>query len=227
MTTFQRARSAEQREERRRAILDTAATMLTEMPVADLSLNNLSRRVCLAKSNVLRYFDSREAVLLELLDGHWQSWLTELADDGPADVNTDADAAPDDRIDALAAAMAGSLAGRPVFCDLLASQAAVLERNVSAQVAAEFKRTAVRRVSELALLARRHVPELDAADAFRFAGATVMTAGGLWAHTQPGPGMLEAYRSDPELADLRLDFIVTLQDLLTVLLAGLLARAAR
>lgn len=222
MTTFQRARSAEQRAERRRAILDTAATMLTEMPVSDLSLNNLSRRVCLAKSNVLRYFDSREAVLLDLLDGHWQSWLAELAD-----VDPDADANPDSRIDGLAAAMAGSLAGRPVFCDLLASQAAVLERNVSARVAADFKRTAVRRVSELALLARRHVPELDAADAFRFAGATVMTAGGLWAHTQPGPGMLEAYRSDPELADLRLDFIGTLQDLLTVLLAGLLARAAR
>lgn len=59
--TFQRARSEEQREGRRRAILDTAAAMLTEMPVADLSLNELSRRVGLAKSNVLRYFESREA----------------------------------------------------------------------------------------------------------------------------------------------------------------------
>ncbi|MEU6392218.1 hypothetical protein [Streptomyces sp. NPDC046939] len=34
------------------------------MPVAKVSLNGLSRRVGLAKSNVLRYFESREAILL-------------------------------------------------------------------------------------------------------------------------------------------------------------------
>src|ERR1044072_10039307 len=74
-TTFQRARSDEQRALRSQAILDTAAAMLEEMPVAALSLNELSRRVGLAKSNVLRYFDSREAVLLELLDAAWREWL--------------------------------------------------------------------------------------------------------------------------------------------------------
>src|SRR5919202_5097647 len=74
-TTFQRARSDEQRALRRQAILDTAAAMLNEMPVSDLSLNELSRRVGLAKSNVLRYFDSREAVLLELLDSLTREWL--------------------------------------------------------------------------------------------------------------------------------------------------------
>src|ERR1039457_1529560 len=85
MTTFQRARSEEQREVRRRAILDAAAAMLAEMPVAQVTLNELSRRVGLAKSNVLRYFESREAVLLELLDSAWQDWLGGLGPDlGPA-----------------------------------------------------------------------------------------------------------------------------------------------
>ena len=76
--TFQRARSEEQRAIRRRAILDTAAAMLDEMPVAEVTLIELSRRVGLAKSNVLRYFESREAVLLELLDDFLGSWLAEL-----------------------------------------------------------------------------------------------------------------------------------------------------
>ena len=65
MAVFQRARSEEQREARRQAILGAAAAMLAEMPVAEITLNELSRRVGLAKSNVLRYFESREAVLLE------------------------------------------------------------------------------------------------------------------------------------------------------------------
>ena len=51
--------------------------MLEEMPVAEVSLNELSRRVGLAKSNVLRYFESREAVLLELLLDFLGSWLAE------------------------------------------------------------------------------------------------------------------------------------------------------
>jgi AcrR family transcriptional regulator len=55
--------------------------MLTEMPVAQITLNELSRRVGLAKSNVLRYFESREAVLLELLDSAWQEWLAQLEED--------------------------------------------------------------------------------------------------------------------------------------------------
>src|SRR5437763_86428 len=64
MVMFQRARSEEQREARRQAILAAAAAMLTEMPVADVTLNELSRRSGLAKSNVLRYFESRGAVVL-------------------------------------------------------------------------------------------------------------------------------------------------------------------
>src|SRR3977135_2161273 len=79
MTSFKRARSEEQRTQRRRMILDTTAAMLAEMPVAAVTLNELSRRVGLAKPNVLRYFESREAVLLELLDHFLQEWLTELA----------------------------------------------------------------------------------------------------------------------------------------------------
>src|SRR5262249_61986031 len=72
---FQRARSEEQRAARRQAILGTAAAMLAEMPVAQVTLNELSRRAGLAKSNVLRYFESREAVLLELLDAAWRGGL--------------------------------------------------------------------------------------------------------------------------------------------------------
>src|SRR5712691_257850 len=149
MTTFQRARSEEQREVRRRAILDAAAAMLTDMPVAQVTLNELSRRAGLAKSNVLRYFDSREAVLLELLNSAWQEWLLQL---GETLVAVDAGAPTAERGDQLAAALATSLASRPVLCDLLSAQAAVLERNVSPQVAAAFKRAAMGCVAALSRL---------------------------------------------------------------------------
>src|SRR4051794_24550898 len=138
MVMFQRARSEEQREARRQAILAAAAAMLTEMPVADVTLNELSRRSGLAKSNVLRYFESREAVLLELLDAAWQDWLARL--DSELDGAIGRDGPVTVRSGQLASVVAASLAARPMVCDLLSAQAAVLERNVSPQVAAQYKR---------------------------------------------------------------------------------------
>src|SRR6516225_3796381 len=118
---FKRARSEEQRAARRQAILGTAAAMLAEMPVAEVTLNELSRRAGLAKSNVLRYFESREAVLLELLDAAWQDWLARLDQDLAAAVSPAATAAG--RSGQLAATVAASLAARPMLCDLISAQA--------------------------------------------------------------------------------------------------------
>jgi AcrR family transcriptional regulator len=222
MVMFQRARSEEQREARRQAILGAAAAMLAEMPVAEVTLNELSRRAGLAKSNVLRYFESREAVLLELLDSAWQDWLAQL-DAELAEAVVAGDPVTE-RSDQLAAAVAASLAARPMLCDLISAQAAVLERNVSPQVAAQYKRASIAGISALGALLLRSVPELGEPDAFRLAGAAVMTTAALWPHTQPSAAMLAAYAADPALAAMRLDFTGTLREVLEVLTAGLLAR---
>ena len=222
---FQRARSEEQRAARRQAILGTAAAMLAEMPVAQVTLNELSRRAGLAKSNVLRYFESREAVLLELLDSAWQDWLAQLDEELASAVEAGGPAAA--RSDRLAAAVAASLAARPMLCDLISAQAAVLEHNVSPQVAAQYKRASIAGITALAGLMLRCVPELGEPDAFRLAGATVMTTAALWPHTQPSAAMLAAYAADPALAAMRLDFTATLREVLEVLIAGLLARSSR
>ena len=219
---FQRARSEEQREARRQAILGAAAAMLAEMPVAEVTLNELSRRAGLAKSNVLRYFESREAVLLELLDSAWQDWLGQLGTELAGAVDTGAPVAS--RADQLAAVVAASLAARPMLCDLISAQAAVLERNVSPQVAAQYKRASIAGIGALGALLLRSVPELGEPDAFRLAGAAVMTTAAVWPHTQPSAAMLAAYAADPALAAMRLDFTATLREVLEVLIAGLLAR---
>src|SRR3954471_14432860 len=155
--TFRRARTEEQREARRRAILGTAEAMLAEMPVAALSLNELSRRVGLAKSNVLRYFETREAVLLELLDAAWREWLDGLA----AELRGSAPgAAVDERGERVATAIARTLADRPTLCELASASSGVLERNISVPAAATFKRAALANTAALGNLVREVLPEL-------------------------------------------------------------------
>jgi AcrR family transcriptional regulator len=221
MATFQRARSQEQREIRRRAILDTTATMLEAMPVSEVSLNELSRRVGLAKSNVLRYFESREAILLELLDRAGKRWVAELSEELAAEIEPHGTAR--ERGDQLAAALARSLTPHRVLCDLLSAQAGVLEHNVSVEVAARYKRATHDYLAALAELVRRHLPELGDA-AWNVCGMAIVFIGALWTHTRPSASMLAAYEADPTLAALRLDFTSALVETLATLISGALTR---
>jgi AcrR family transcriptional regulator len=221
--TFQRARSEEQREIRRRAILDTTAAMLDAMPVSEVTLNELSRRVGLAKSNVLRYFESREAILLELLDRAAKQWLDELS--GPLAAAIDPGATARERGDQLATALARSVTPHRVLCDLLSAQSSVLEHNVSAEVVARYKRAMFDDHAVLTELARRHLPELGGDGAWRACAMALVFIGALWSYTQPSASVLAAYEADPSLALLRMDFPVALEEALAILIAGTLARA--
>ncbi len=220
--TFQRARSEEQRRIRRRAILETAAAMLDEMPVAEVSLNELSRRVGLAKSNVLRYFESREAVLLELLDVFLEEWTTGLADELAKGV--DARATPEVRARQLVEVLSRSLADRTVLCDLYGAQGGVLEHNVSVEVLKRHKRTTLALLASMAELLRRHLPELGA-DAQLFCLMTLVSAGALSAYVPPPPSVLAAYEEEPELGVYNLELRDALRISLTSSLLGVLPRS--
>src|SRR3954471_13562380 len=97
---------------RRTAILTSAREMLAEKDLADISLRELAERVGLAKSNVLRYFDSREAIFLEVLDRTWNAWLDGLA------LDPGRSRARFARETGVATAIAASLIAEPLLCDL-------------------------------------------------------------------------------------------------------------
>jgi AcrR family transcriptional regulator len=221
VTTFQRARSAEQRAARRAAILATAATMLTERPVADLSLNELSRRVGLAKSNVLNYFDSREAVLLELSSTELTAWVEDLA---TALTGLTPAAPVDERAERLVEAVVGTLTRRPVLCDLISAQASVLERNISTETALTFKRAAAVSYGRMIEVVVGALPELGAEGAGRFIAAASMLGGAIWTHSHPVPAIVSAYEADPSISTIRMEFEPALRDNLWLLLRGALPR---
>ncbi len=210
-TQFQRARSAEQRAERREAILQTAARMLVSARVAELSLNELAREVGLAKSNVLRYFESREAVLLELYDREYRAWLDALE----VELGSAADSGT------IADVISRTAASRPVFCDLCSSAAGILEHNVSASVAADYKRSAVANAERLAELVLPRIGAYSFEAGIIFVGGVNLMIGGVWANSQPSPGMAAAYEANPELRAMRLDLRLALRELVVTLLIGL------
>lgn len=220
--TFQRARSTEQREIRRETILDTAAAMLDEMPAAEVSLNELSRRVGLAKSNVLRYFESREAVLFELLERALTGWLAQVS--GELATGVDAGRSARERGDRVAAVLSASLARQAVLLDLLNAQTTVLEHNVSVDVVLRHKRSAIAAITTATDLVRRHVPELGDNAARQVTMMTLILAGTLSSYCRPSASALAAYEADPAVLVLRLDLRETLESAVATLISGALAR---
>nr|WP_225951946.1 TetR family transcriptional regulator [Mycobacterium sp. OAS707] len=155
--------------------MTSAREMLAEKAVADISLRELSDRIGLAKSNVLRYFDSREAIFLEILDEEFAGWLADLE----AGLGRPRARKPNYANEIRVATMiADSLEGRQSLCELVASMAVVLERNISYDFARDFKARATARIAELAQLVATHLPWLprDFADFFA-EGALTLLAG--------------------------------------------------
>jgi AcrR family transcriptional regulator len=196
-----------------------ASAMLDEMPVAALTLNELSRRVGLAKPNVLRYFESREAVLLELLDRFLQDWLMELA--GELATGIDENLAMAERGAAVAEILSRSLSGRAVLCELFGAQGSVLEHNVSVEVVARYKRASLDRLTTMAALIQKYLPELGENAAF-CSLQTLLTAGALSAYRTPPPSLQAAYQAEPDLARFHLDPKDYLKQALTATLLGVL-----
>ena len=66
-TDFQRARQPAQIEQRREAILRAALLLFQRTGLENVSLNDIALEVGLAKSNIYRYFESREHIYLIVL----------------------------------------------------------------------------------------------------------------------------------------------------------------
>ncbi|MCI2422520.1 TetR family transcriptional regulator [Saccharopolyspora sp. K220] len=213
--TFQRARRPEQRELRRQEILDAAEALLAEMSAEEISLRELARRLDVSKTHVVRYFESREGVFLELLNRMLLSWLEALPTEWPT---------PPCDPDQVMRAWADSLAARPVLCQLWSLLPSVLERNVSADTVRAYKLTDLERRTTLANLIIDRVPALGADDALTLTRYAVVALVGLWPFCNPTPTVVEA-TADPRLAASRVDFAAMYGEILQTALAGLLARA--
>ena len=211
--SFQRARRPEQKQQRRAAILDAADQLRAEDGVDAVSLNAIARRAGLSKSNVYRYFESREQIFLTLLLDDMASWAGEVAVAlGPlAGRNSPA---------AAAEIIAGSFVGRPRLCELYSVLCRDFERNVSPETVVEFRtRTSVDALGAADGL-QRAVPSISVERCLWAVRAVFALVSGLWPLTRLSP-TVEATPLGPELRRQQPDFNRDLSSAVRALLYGL------
>lgn len=222
MTTpepFQRARKPEQKEERRLHLLETArAALHGGMEVSELGLNELARQAQMTKSNVYRYFENREALLLALLEEESSQWGRELG----TRIAAMQRATPAQ----VAQAVAGACAAYPLMCRLLSILPSIIEHNVSSERLAEFKHNAVAMMGEVAAQLHRGAPWLSLPASITFLRLTMALMIGLWPLSSPSVALAPVLAL-PELAPLRYDFQADLATGLSLMLQGLAASGSQ
>ncbi|MCS5719108.1 TetR family transcriptional regulator [Herbiconiux sp. CPCC 205763] len=215
---FQRARSADAKQQREVAILDAARRLGAERGIRTVTLTDIAEAVGMHKSALLRYFETREQIFLRLTAQGWREW-------GPA-VRAELELAGEASPSAVAHALAASLASRPVFCDLLAQAPLNLERNVSLESVREFKRVTLDEVDALSEVLQRIRPGLTAEQAIDLIAAATSLSGAYWQMATPGREVEELYRSDPRLAHAVVDVEPRVARTLTAMLEGYSHRAS-
>lgn len=214
MTTpaFQRARSAQAKQEREDAILEAARALGGQRGVRDVTLTDIAAAVGMHKSALLRYFETREQIFLRLTAEGWREWSAALRGDLARRTHATADE--------VAEAVAATLAARPMFCDLLAQAPLNLERNVSIDSVRDFKLVTLKEIELIHEQTRRLLGLSELGTVDLIATATSM-AGALWQMATPGPRLRELYVSDPRLGHAVVEVEPRLRRVLAAFLTGI------
>ncbi|MZD06168.1 TetR/AcrR family transcriptional regulator, partial [Streptomyces sp. SID5785] len=163
------------------------------------------------KSALLRYFETREQIFLELTAEGWRDWSAALR----ADLAARGEGDPA----GVAEAFASTLAARPMFCDLLAQAPLNLERNVSLEAVRTFKLVTLHEVDLIGGEVNRLLGLTEGQVLDLMSTATGM-AGALWQMASPGPRLRELYDGDPRLGHAIVEVEPRLRRVLTAYLVG-------
>lgn len=214
---FQRARRPEQKQQRRAAILHAARDLAARDGVRTVTLGGIAAEVDMHKSAVLRYFETREEIYLQLAAQAWTEWRAAL------DHELTAEAGPE----AVAAVLTGTLVARPLFCDLLGHVSLTLERHVSTGTVREFKLNALDEVGAITRSLIRALPGFDERRAWDLVAAVIALAGAFYQVANPPDTLTELYREDPRLAHHAAEVEPRLRRMVGALIRGLLPSAQR
>ncbi len=209
--SYQRARRPEQKDERREAILAAATELAKDRGVARVSLGDIATEVGMAKSNVLRYFGTREEIYLHLTrleGGQWRDAAVAALHQAAGPRGT-------------GAALGGAFADRPFYCDLTTHVEILFEHNVSVAALRLHKLWAIETYFQVGQAISVACPPLTSADGAALVMAASAFVTKLFPLTRPPAALRELYAQEPDIARAFPPFRPTLQRMITATAAGL------
>jgi len=214
---WKRARKPMQKEQRRAALTESAASLFEAHGLRGVTLEAIAREAGISKANVYRYFESKEEIFLHLLLEDYREWVTAVE-------RALADLAGSDDLEAVAHQLATGFTSRPRFVELVASAASVLERNITVDAVVHFKTQVLDISLRLANSIYAAVPSLGMEGVYHLLRYMHFVVAGMWHAAHPPAPVQEALQR-PELALACVDFDRDLESVFLTLARGLAASA--
>ena len=196
--SFQRARQPAQIEQRKEAILRTALLLFQRNGLENVSLTDIARDVGLAKSNIYRYFESREhiyLIVLQRLAARFEQRLYPTLEklNGKGSVTKVATIITEAYIDS------------PEYGELITVVNSVLEKRLTPQLVINFRSVFLERRKRMAAVLASALPPVTAGRMLPFTLHIFLHVPGLWTFCYPRMDS-EKLLIEPKYRHLKLDF---------------------
>jgi TetR/AcrR family transcriptional regulator len=207
---FQRARQPKQIEQRQEAILEAALVLFQKKGLDKVTLADIAEKVGTAKSNIYRYFDSREHIYLRVLQRQASEWEKRVM---PA-------------LDALkrkgtvakvAEVLTRSFIQSLEYSTLITVINTVLEKTLLPELVIDFRAAFFERRKRLAQGLAAALPGARVEEMFPLTLHIFTHVAGLWPLCHPSPES-ERLLKTPEHAHLNLNFEIEMTQFLLRLL---------
>lgn len=212
MTTGkQRARSDAAKLQRREHILSTALALWHTRTFATFTMAEVAAQSGLAKGTLYLYFETKEELLLVLLEAQLDAWFTTLAArlaGGPYDVAQAAEL------------ISTTTAQQPALARLLPITSSILEHNIALATARAYKERLLARSAHSAALLEQQLTFLDPGDGIWLLLQIYALIVGLGQMADPAPVVCTVL-DDPQMAPLRVEFVSAFRRAITALLRGI------
>jgi len=212
---WQRARTDEKKNERKEAIHKAAFSLFKDKGYEKVSFNSIAAQAGFTKSNVYRYFDSKEDIFLNIFAELFQNWfeacnqrLERLPSNAPAKD--------------FANIWVETMAMQPKFLDLIPILFISLENNSSYAQLLEFKTLSKGLLYQLTIQISRIYPEIQGERAFKLLSMGYAATGNYWAATTENDALSKIYKQEA-FKDLKSDFTYELTTAIEIIIKGLKA----
>jgi AcrR family transcriptional regulator len=207
-----RARSADDKELRRRSILDSARRLLARVDSSELRIEDVARGAGVAKPSVFRYFRNKEELLLEV-------YLLELGEIFVR-LGVGLVEAPRPGAAAVARALAEIVVEHPLFVRLSTTVHTVLARRISVDAARRFKLALLAQLSRAAVALEARLPTLPSGSGITLLIRFHAVVSGLWLLADHAPSVAAAIEAGG-LDVFRIDFAREVENVFAALLRDL------
>jgi AcrR family transcriptional regulator len=211
--TWKRARTEEQKDIRLAEIISATERLYSKFSFEEITFAAIAKEANFTRSNLYKYFSSKEEIFLAFLKRDVVQWRQELLAEFSSDCNC--------TVRQFAGIWVDFVVKQERLLGLIAILYTSLEKNIALEQMVAFKRQAVIEYSAVVELLCRLFPGLTAKQAVDFLQLQFSVAIGLY-HMTDLSDLQQEVLNDPEFEQFKVDLVSSYREAVVHIISGLL-----